>query len=754
MIIVDGHETRSNDGRQAKNQKLQPQSEHQVQVNRGMNMMHTQQLDTRALTPQQLDPRFRNDTTTTQQPDPRLRNNTQTQQQAESRGSASMQRQCDPRMNPNLASMSGQYDPRMNQNLASMSGQYDPRMNQNLSSMPGQNDPRMNQNPGGMPGQQDLRMISNPGSLIGQYDPRLNSNHNSRPGQQDLRINPNPSMMMGQYDPRMNSNLSSMPGQQDPRMNPNLSSIPGQYDPRMNPNLSSIPGQQDPRMNPISMSGQYDLRMSPNHSSVPGQYDPRVHPNILNGQYDPRLLQNGSNHTMGPMYNGYMNQMQPPPNQFAYALQKSPQTAPQQSYSLEEVEASMRASSLTQTQGVIPMQLNSQDKDQNHDHKRIAQRTFTEVSVGSQDGTADIMHAQIETISVVPHVDTAFLKDTAFQNLDQPCNALDKKKKREKKLAQQSEDSSLKIVDLKEETTEPARMPKVIKILKRPTEKNEVVSIEFANLESLDENITSDIPAPIFESNPEEFPKLGGLPSEKTKVLASAPTTSEPKQKSIENSRQNQKQRRLVEPVATNFFVAPDEVEDDDKAHLPRMQKYAGLMRKFEKELIAKIQIASLVSDDPFTDDYYFQIHQLKKSNTDDSVGEDGIVSDYRKNWQRSLLKSLSGSNPTRGNSKSVSDQMRKQMKRLIEGRKQKPARQGIISIEGALGTISSNTARNPKRAFSAKLTISPPINASLAVSEKPAARGLMISIEKVFDSVMDIEQTKLQEPKDKNQEW
>jgi DNA topoisomerase 2-associated protein PAT1 len=89
-------------------------------------------------------------------------------------------------------------------------------------------------------------------------------------------------------------------------------------------------------------------------------------------------------------------------------------------------------------------------------------------------------------------------------------------------------------------------------------------------------------------------------------------------------------------------------------------------MRKFEKDLIAKIQISNLVSDDPYANDYYYQIYTAATASD--------VPVDPKKKWQQSLLTNqLVG----KGNSVSVTDQMQKQMKKLVENRKQKPPREG-----------------------------------------------------------------------------
>jgi len=86
-------------------------------------------------------------------------------------------------------------------------------------------------------------------------------------------------------------------------------------------------------------------------------------------------------------------------------------------------------------------------------------------------------------------------------------------------------------------------------------------------------------------------------------------------------------------------------------------------MSRSEKELIAKIQISQLVTDDPFADDFYYQIHSSLSTEPTQSYSTNAEI-----NWQQNLLM-----NAGKGNSMEITNQMQVQMQKLIEGRKQKP---------------------------------------------------------------------------------
>jgi DNA topoisomerase 2-associated protein PAT1 len=106
-------------------------------------------------------------------------------------------------------------------------------------------------------------------------------------------------------------------------------------------------------------------------------------------------------------------------------------------------------------------------------------------------------------------------------------------------------------------------------------------------------------------------------------------------------------------------------------------------MLKFEKELIAKIQISQLVSDDPFVDDFYFQMWSLNKKKAEEDgangTGEPGKEQKKGRGkkgqkWQLSAGQLVNGG---KGSGAVISNQMQQQMKRLIESRRAQKPREG-----------------------------------------------------------------------------
>lgn len=109
--------------------------------------------------------------------------------------------------------------------------------------------------------------------------------------------------------------------------------------------------------------------------------------------------------------------------------------------------------------------------------------------------------------------------------------------------------------------------------------------------------------------------------------------------------------------------------------------KYRGLMTKYEKDLIQKIQLTQLISQNPWIDDFYFQIYTSLRKTPGSS-------------WQQQFLT-------TRGSGTYVTNSMQNQMLKIIEQRKQRrEAKAQALQLQGALGKISSNSYQKPKQAI------------------------------------------------------
>lgn len=91
-------------------------------------------------------------------------------------------------------------------------------------------------------------------------------------------------------------------------------------------------------------------------------------------------------------------------------------------------------------------------------------------------------------------------------------------------------------------------------------------------------------------------------------------------------------------------------------------------MSPFDKQLIVRIQVSQLVTDNPLRDDYYYQMHKEKAEKLEQNgSGEEKEVKDQAKSkWKQALL---SQSNKT-DQIPNLVKSLRNQMQKLIEGKK------------------------------------------------------------------------------------
>ncbi|KAI8897765.1 topoisomerase II-associated protein PAT1-domain-containing protein [Globomyces pollinis-pini] len=219
-----------------------------------------------------------------------------------------------------------------------------------------------------------------------------------------------------------------------------------------------------------------------------------------------------------------------------------------------------------------------------------------------------------------------------------------------------------------------------------------------------------------------DFPELGQVKQELSEKPDVHRTSRQGNQK---QRRQEQQENRHAEPKrGKQTWVRLDEgqIQELDDLNLPRHERYRGMMRKFEKELIAKIQIAQLVTEKPLVDDYYFQAFTKPES----APKPKGTL--HKSQMAGQLIAG-------KGQGAIISNQMQQQMKRLIENRKASKTRETNLALDGALGKIEKNTTRNPKRA----IQITTPAK-SQTFSGVLSTIKILKHIEKIYDRVLAVD--------------
>ncbi|GAA5899296.1 deadenylation-dependent mRNA-decapping factor PAT1 [Sporobolomyces salmoneus] len=235
------------------------------------------------------------------------------------------------------------------------------------------------------------------------------------------------------------------------------------------------------------------------------------------------------------------------------------------------------------------------------------------------------------------------------------------------------------------------------------------------------------------------------------------------------------------------------------------MAKHNNLMSNSDKDFITRIQVSQLITDDPYADDFYFHIMAAIRNARQNAI----LAAINESQGQTPLPGSVQG--PTSGNQgglvggagtqsgnrrptrrENAMNRMAQNVQRLVDSAKKRNANTpNTLSLDGALGKIATRTRSAPRPLLqvapstssaavptaanlgldSDKLSSTPPpgstpshstgeslltgagLIAKSATSERPASDGplshrdALAIIEKLYDTVLDLEQLRRIQP-------
>ncbi|KAI8366435.1 topoisomerase II-associated protein PAT1 [Choanephora cucurbitarum] len=127
------------------------------------------------------------------------------------------------------------------------------------------------------------------------------------------------------------------------------------------------------------------------------------------------------------------------------------------------------------------------------------------------------------------------------------------------------------------------------------------------------------------------------------------------------------------------------------RRELQRKSQYDGLMTQHDKDVVNRIQLSQLASGDPYADDFYYQVYTTLRHRPGMPLQPNMIAAHHN-----------SGSNEGNRNGRGRRDdnmmqRMQQQLQRIVNDAKRRP-KQTQVSLEGALGKITSLTVRNPRQ--------------------------------------------------------
>ncbi|KAJ2742282.1 DNA topoisomerase 2-associated protein pat1 [Coemansia sp. BCRC 34301] len=191
------------------------------------------------------------------------------------------------------------------------------------------------------------------------------------------------------------------------------------------------------------------------------------------------------------------------------------------------------------------------------------------------------------------------------------------------------------------------------------------------------------------------------------------------------------------------------------------LSRYDNMMSRHDKDYIIRIQVSQLLTDDPAADDFYCHMYQLSRGAR--FAGPGSVKSQDSGGEAVSSATDLAGPDggeygrAQRSNTQSSMARMQQQVQRIVSEARRRPKAASHLALEGALGKISVNSARNPKQVIQVQQGVvstdskhfSPSahdlggIFAGLGDARNPAAerRKTLRSIENVYGAVLRLEQ-------------
>ncbi|GME76286.1 unnamed protein product [Ambrosiozyma monospora] len=123
-----------------------------------------------------------------------------------------------------------------------------------------------------------------------------------------------------------------------------------------------------------------------------------------------------------------------------------------------------------------------------------------------------------------------------------------------------------------------------------------------------------------------------------------------------------------------------------------KITRCSGFMGPKDKDFVTRFQLSQIVTEDPYNEDFYYQVYQIVKS----SLG--GATNDVNSIAQKYLDQS---GHRLGGRSKRVDialQRMQQQVSKAVTVAKERGQRSSGLSKEGALGRVSFGTGKQPRQ--------------------------------------------------------
>ncbi|ONH69369.1 DNA topoisomerase 2-associated protein PAT1 [Cyberlindnera fabianii] len=155
-----------------------------------------------------------------------------------------------------------------------------------------------------------------------------------------------------------------------------------------------------------------------------------------------------------------------------------------------------------------------------------------------------------------------------------------------------------------------------------------------------------------------------------------------------------------------------------------RIMQFCGVMNPRDKDFVTRIQLSHIVTDDPYNEDFYFQVYRLLKTGNSE-VNNNSIAQAY-----------LDFSGHRLGGRYQKAEvalqRMQQQVQKAVTVAKERP-RTGQMAKEGALGKISFSNGKMPRKALEI-------IKPKLPEITKGGRKSILLQIEDIYQHVLNLE--------------
>lgn len=170
---------------------------------------------------------------------------------------------------------------------------------------------------------------------------------------------------------------------------------------------------------------------------------------------------------------------------------------------------------------------------------------------------------------------------------------------------------------------------------------------------------------------------------------------------------------------------------------IAQIVKYNNLMSSWDKNFITRIQLQQIVTDDPYNEDFYYQVHSAIQARNNPQQPLNSFAKTYLFQRGQRNGRYRKHDNPLQ--------RMQQQVQQAIANAKEHPKTEQI-TLEGALGKISLGSGKRPRQALSLK-KIDSDNKESTSTVHAYDLRSLLKLIESIYTTLLEIESLERSRP-------